>query len=131
MPVTFDYGRALRIAQNSFADQLVYRPDARLLCRTRVAVVQATQARLRDDLALLQRAGRPRDRRVTFQRQVRSGLVMVAEVVDQHTPQMLLVKHDHVVKTFSADGPDQSLDVLRAAWCAASEGGQGEVSLCL
>src|SRR3977135_3378558 len=43
------------------------------------------------------------------ERPMRRFLVVVPHELGQHRPQMLLVQHDEVIETFSAQGPDHSL----------------------
>ena len=53
----------------------------------------------------------PRLRTVLFQSEVGPALVVVAQVLPEHTPQMPLVEDDHMVETFSPDRPDHPLDI--------------------
>src|SRR5437899_151536 len=50
------------------------------------------------------------------ERPMRPFLVVVPHELGQHRPQMLLVQHDEVVETFSAQGPDHSLRDSVGLW---------------
>src|SRR5712691_3058304 len=50
------------------------------------------------------------------ERPMRPLLVVVLHELGQHRPQMLLVPHDDVVETFSAQGPEHSLRDSIGLW---------------
>ena len=74
--------------------------------RSFVTVMQSANHWDADHTTLDRRFDGPRDRRVVFQRQVTSGIVVVVEVRHQNAAQMILVPHDEMVEALSADGPD-------------------------
>src|SRR5712692_601646 len=51
------------------------------------------------------------------ERPMRPLLVVVPHELGQHRPQMLLVQHDDVVQTFSAQCPEHSLRDGVGRWC--------------
>lgn len=73
--------------------------------------MQAAEVRNRDDFAAFRRLDLPRHGRVTRQRQVRSRLVIVGEVITQDPDQVRFVEHDRVVQAFATNRADQPLDV--------------------
>ena len=50
-------------------------------------------------------------RSIFSQGQVTPGLVIIAEVAPHNSTQACLPKHDDVIETFSAQGPDRPFDV--------------------
>jgi hypothetical protein len=73
-------------------------------------MVQTSQQRQRDDVALFGWFHGPRFRSVLVQRSVRAVLMIIAKVVREPLSQVVLVEHDHLVEAFAADGSDQALD---------------------
>jgi hypothetical protein len=71
-----------------------------------VNVVQPIQHRPRPDGA--SHRAQPRFRCLQSERSTRSILVVVADEVAEHRPQVLLVEDDHVVQTFLAECPDNA-----------------------
>jgi len=59
---------------------------------------------------LVGRFHRPRFQAIFVQRPVRAKAMIIAEVVREPPPQVVLVEHDHVVQTFAADGAHQAFD---------------------
>jgi hypothetical protein len=53
----------------------------------------------------------PRFRRILLQPKMCSRLVVVGQILLQHSPKMLLAQHDHIVETFTPDRSDGSLVV--------------------
>lgn len=70
-----------------------------------VAVAQPADHRDADNTTLTGRFDGPREWCIACQRQVTPGLMVVVEVYRQNAMQMLLVEHDDMVETFTADGP--------------------------
>ena len=64
-------------------------------------MVQSADLRNRNDLALTWRFNFAKRRCVAIQGQVRTHLVIVIEIHDQHAFEMDLVQHNHVVQTLS------------------------------
>ena len=52
---------------------------------------------------------RPTDRRILFERQMRSEIVVIKGVGSKNPAQMCLAKDDDVIEAFAADRADQSL----------------------
>jgi len=69
-----------------------------------IVVVQSTHLRYRHVLPDFWPFDRARLGRVFAQRQVRSGSMIVIEIADKNSAQGALVKHDHMVETFPANG---------------------------
>src|SRR5262245_10780923 len=63
------------------------------------------------DWAKLWPLDRPRQRTIHVQGSVRTPAMIILEVTGQQPPEMALVQDDHVVQAFTADTPDQPLDV--------------------
>jgi len=89
---------------NSLHSQLSRRP-------TFVPMMKTANLRQRDHLPKLRRLHRPTRRRVLFQRQVRSRLVIILHVRLHVSAQRLLVENDHVVDALSPNRTDHALDV--------------------
>ena len=70
--------------------------------------MKATEYRGRGDLA--GSSHRARDRRVAVERGVSSRLVVVRLVFAERAQEVLLAERNDVVRTFSANAADQSLD---------------------
>ena len=51
------------------------------------------------------------DRRVAVQGEVRPAVVVIDEILAQEVSEVLVIKHDHVVKALAPDGADDPLDV--------------------
>ena len=71
-------------------------------------MVQSAEVRLGCDLA--DGLDFARDGGVTVERHVRPRLVVVLDVLGQHSKQVSLTERDYVVSTLAADGPDHALD---------------------
>ena len=52
-----------------------------------------------------------RPRAVLFEREMRSGVMMILKIARQYATQMTLVEDDNVIQAFTADRTDQSLDI--------------------
>jgi hypothetical protein len=63
------------------------------------------------DRAYLRPLDRPRQRTFHVQRPVRTPVMIILEITSQKPPQILLVQDNHVVQAFTANTPDQPLDV--------------------
>jgi hypothetical protein len=61
-------------------------------------VVEAADARKRDDRATARRLDGARDGRVAIERHVRSVLVVIGDVLADQPQQMALSKHDDVIE---------------------------------
>jgi hypothetical protein len=71
--------------------------------------MDSVQNRARDHRAASGGSGRTPQGNELPERLVRSRLVEVAAVLDEHLEQMLLTKHEHVVETLPAHAPKKSL----------------------
>src|SRR5215472_15468711 len=57
---------------------------------------------------------------VLIQGQVRAGLVIVAEIVFEQSPQMVVIENDHMIQALATNASDHPLDIAilpRAPWC--------------
>jgi hypothetical protein len=62
---------------------------------------------------------RPRYRTIHLQGPVRTPMMVILNVPGQEPPEMSLVQDDHVIQAFTADTPDQPLDIRilpRTSW---------------
>jgi hypothetical protein len=85
-----------------------------------VAMMESTEHGQGDYVALFGCFNCARFRSILVQRPVGAVLVMIAQVIRESPPQVLVVEHDHMVQTFAAEGADQSLDagiLPGRAWC--------------
>ena len=69
-------------------------------------MVQSSQQRLGDDLALARRIDRAWLRTILLQSSMGAMPVKIVEVIGQHAVKMSGMKHQHVVQTLTADGAD-------------------------
>jgi len=76
-----------------------------------------------DDRAAGRRLRRSRDGRVLVQREVRSPLVIVDDVLQEVTAQRALVPHDDVVEALASQGENLRLE-LETCPNGAAEGGE-------
>ena len=72
-------------------------------------MVESSDLRKRNDLAMRGRLDGTRLRRVFGESQVRTRVVVVAEVIAKTTTQVSLVEDDDVVEEFASDGADHAL----------------------
>ena len=73
----------------------------------RVPVMKTAEARLRDDFTHLGRLNRPVIRSVLLEGQIKAVLVVPDLEFSKRPPRVTLIRHDHVVEQFAADGPDE------------------------
>ena len=73
--------------------------------------MQSANHRLCADRSELRWLNRSRLRAVLLQSKMGAALVVVAEILLEHPPEMLLVENDRMVETFPSDRSDQSLNV--------------------
>ena len=62
---------------------------------------------------------RPRDRRIHFQREVRSPTVIVAKVIADEPSQVMLAEYDDVIEKLASNRSDEPFDIRvlpRAPW---------------
>src|SRR4029453_3675382 len=74
-------------------------------------MMQASDHGYLDDAALVGMLHESRLRGVLVEGEVRSGPVVVDEVVAQPATQMVFLKHHHVVEALAAQGPDEAFDI--------------------
>jgi hypothetical protein len=79
-------------------------------------VMEPTDFRHGDHLALVWREDGARHRTIHCQRQVCSPLRIIGQVAGQDARQMVLVEDHHMVQALPADTPDQSLDIRVLPW---------------
>ena len=90
---------------------------ALLLCRDPLVVMmQSIHLREFHNLSGLGRLNRSRFRTVHVQREVRSPLVIVAEVVLQRSLEVPLIEHDHMVQALSSDRADDAFRKRILPW---------------
>ena len=78
-------------------------------------MMQSADLRYRDHFAALGRFDLARDRRVAIERQVRSRMMIIVEVIGEDPPKMAIVEHDDVVKALMANQvANLGLDLRRA-----------------
>jgi len=80
------------------------------LSRAAIAMMQPADLRNRDHLALFRWLNIACNRRVSIQRQVRAGVMVVVERIGEHSSEVALVEHDDMIEAFVPDGADDSLD---------------------
>jgi len=79
-------------------------------CLAGVAMMEPTDQGQGDDVAVVGCFNCARFRSILVQRPVRAVLMIIAEIIRESPPQVVLVEHDHVVQTFATDGADQPFD---------------------
>jgi len=79
-------------------------------------MVKATQSWLRDHSTRSSRLHSPLVGRVPLKREVAAVIVVVAKVLGNHSPEMLLVEDNHVVEALAAYGSNQSFNVGILPW---------------
>jgi hypothetical protein len=77
------------------------------LCTTLIAVVKSADLRHRDHSSCGWWFDWTRERGIPFQGKVGPRLMIITEVRPQDPSQMVLVQHNHVIKTLPPDGSDQ------------------------
>lgn len=74
-------------------------------------MMQTAELRERNNLAGRGRLDVARLWTILVEREMRSGLVMVFEILEQDVAQVLFVKDDNVIQTFAAHRADEALDL--------------------
>jgi len=74
-------------------------------------MVQPAHCRDGDDSAKIPRLDRTNDRAIFFEREMRSGTLVVVDVRGHYAAQVALVEDNYVVETFAANRTDDPLDV--------------------
>ena len=76
-----------------------------------VSMMEAADARQRDNLTGARRFDRAHDRRVAVERHVRAVRVVVSDVLADQAKQVPFAEHDHVVEQLAAQRPHESFRV--------------------
>jgi hypothetical protein len=76
-----------------------------------VTMVQPGHRRDGDDSAKIARLDRTSDRAIFFEREMRSGTLVVVDIRGHYATQVALVEDNYVVETFAANRTDDPLDV--------------------
>ena len=109
----------LRIANERKASCILTRALGSL-CRSgsfaRVKMMQAADLWDLDHLAKRGRLDRSADRRILFERQMRTAPFVVCEILLQGLAQPSLTENKDVVQTLPSNGPDQALRVGVLPW---------------
>jgi hypothetical protein len=80
-------------------------------------MVQPGHRRDGDDSAKIARLDRTSDRAIFFEREMRSGTLVVVDVRGHYATQVALVEDNYVVETFAANRTDDPLDVSVGSSC--------------
>ena len=74
-------------------------------------MMQSTDLWERDDLAYSGKVNGAALRIILVEREMRSGLVIIAKIRRQHAAQVTLIEDDDVIETLTTDRADDALDV--------------------
>jgi len=74
-------------------------------------MVKSSDLRNLDDPAQLVRLNGSTLECVLIQRQVRAGFVIIAEIISQQAPQMVVIEDDHMIQTFATNAAHHTLHV--------------------
>jgi len=82
-------------------------------CAPRIPVMKTAEAGLRDDLTHLGRLNRPVIRSVLLEGEMKAVLVVPDLKLAKQPPRVTLIRHNHVVEQFAADGPRSARGTAR------------------